>query len=57
MDPARRVAVRAGRRLPLTRKERQEAIRIREKERREKRQKHKPSQKKELQPPPEQPVG
>jgi len=43
--------------MPLTRKERQEAIRIREKERREKRQEHKPPQKKELQPPPEQPVG
>jgi N-acetylglucosamine-6-sulfatase len=43
--------------IPLTRKERQEAIRIREKERREKRQKHKPSQKKQLQRPQKQPVG
>jgi arylsulfatase A-like enzyme len=43
--------------IPLTRKERQEAIRIREKERREKRRKHKGSQKKQLQPPQEQPTG
>jgi arylsulfatase A-like enzyme len=43
--------------IPLTRKERQEAIRIREKERREKRREHKGSQKKQLQPPQKQPVG
>ncbi len=42
--------------IPLTRKERQQAIRIREKERREKRQKHKPSQKKQLQRP-QRPTG
>ncbi len=43
--------------VPLTRKERQEAIRIREKERRQKRREHKGSQKKQLQPPQKQPVG
>jgi len=43
--------------IPLTRKERQEAIRIREKERREKRQKHKPPQKKQLEPHRRQPAG
>ena len=45
--------------LPLTRKERQEAIRIREKERREKRREHKKQQqqKKQAQQPQKQPVG
>ncbi len=43
--------------IPLTRRERQQAIRIREKERRQKRQEHQGSQKKQLQRPRKQPVG